>query len=912
MKKAIRKQVKEDKALKKERKKHLASMSKEARLEEISKERLARKQQKEQQKQEWQTLSKTEKRKIKKERRMYRKIKRRPIRFTGWGIVVGFFLIIAIQFGPMVSDILATVTGKHITIDTESEESIAAREYGDQLSEEIVNEGIVLLKNENDYLPLKEKKVNVFGFDALTFRYGGGGSGSVDTSRAIDLFEGLSQAGIEYNEELYTLHRELAVEYGITEGADTGLLQVVQGMMSKEEEKVPTVDYLNQDVLEQAKHYSNHAVIVLASQGMEASDMTVEQLQLSSFNRELIEKVSDHFDNITIVVNAGNTLELGFVEEYEAIQSVVWVGTPGPYGAKSLGNVLAGNINPSGRLTDTYVYDVSSAPAMENFGDYKFDNVPYSFVNYEEGIYVGYRFYETYFQNDEEGYQKTVQYPFGYGLSYTEFDWKNIEANYMNDTIEVQVEVENVGEVSGKDVVQLYFSPPYIEGGIEKSAIELATYSKTSLLEPGQTEKITMTFDRRDMASYDTEEEAYILDEGVYEINVARNVHDIDYKITYEVDEKVVYKEDQDTGVPYANQFNYAEGDITYLSRNDWQQTYPSDQEIDTVATDEIVNAVNKDVLKTASEEELPTFGKDNGIMLDDLKGLSFNDSKWDDFLDQLTLEEMFQYVTEGAYKTNEIERLGIPKAILMDGPAGFSYFFKPVKAAAYPSELVLASTWNDELSYRMGEAIGKEARAYGIHGWYAPGMNIHRTALGGRNFEYFSEDPLLTGKIAAALTRGAQDQGIIVFMKHFAMNEQETNARSGLIVQANEQAIREIYLKPFEITVKEADVLGAMSSFTMIGGKWSGANEELLQHILREEWGFDGFITSDAVFGFMDASAGIVTGNDLMLDVMTPSKNYKLLEEAYEENPALIANSVRESVHRILYTLTKTYLFEQ
>ncbi len=307
----------------------------------------------------------------------------------------------------------------------------------------------------------------------------------------------------------------------------------------------------------------------------------------------------------------------------------------------------------------------------------------------------------------------------------------------------------------------------------------------------------------------------------------------------------------------------------------------------------------------------MPTFEADNGIELEDLKGLDFDDPQWDAFLDQFTLEEMIDFVSNGAYRTMEIERLGVPPTLLMDGPAGFSYFFKPIEAAAYPSEVVLASTWNHDLAYAMGEAVGKEARAYGIQGWYAPGMNIHRTAFGGRNFEYFSEDPILTGEIATDLTRGAQDQGIIVFMKHFALNDQETNARSGNLVWANEQAIREIYLKPFEMTVKEGEVLGAMSSFSIIGTKWAGANPVLLNDVLRDEWGFEGFVSSDAVFGFMEAPDAVVAGNDLMLDIMSPHAQVKMLEDAYEKDPSGIANGVRTSTHHVLYTILQTYLFE-
>lgn len=910
-KQEILQQVKEDKRKQKERKQEIATLSGEEKKAAIESDKQLRKEQKKQRKTEIKSLKGKAKRSAKKESKMYKKLKNRPRRFTGWAIVGILIAFIFIQIGPTAMNLLETMSGKHITVDTDSAEAIVARENGDQLSEKIANEGIVLLKNEDNHLPLNEKKVNVFGFSSFDFRYGGGGSGGADLSRAVSLYEGLENAGISYNSELHDMYKGLREEQGIEEDNEgTGIMQVVQGMFGSNKSGEPSIDYLSEEAIEQAKNYSENALIVLPSAGTEASDMSEEQLQLTDAKRDLIEKVATNFENVTIVINAGNTLEIGFVEEYESIKSVLWVGTPGPYGTNSLGNVLAGNINPSGRLTDTYVYDNQSSPASENFGDYQYDNLDYSFINYQEGIYVGYRFYETYFENDEEGYQETVQYPYGYGLSYTDFEWNVVEQNFSEQSIEVKVEVTNVGDVSGKEVVQLYYSAPYTEGGLEKAAIEMATFEKTSLLEPNESEVLTLSFDTFEMASYDMhEEEAYVLDPGTYEIKVARNVHDIVESYEYEQSNKIVYEEDPETGTSYENQFELAAGEITYLSRNDWENTYPSDDDISYEAPKYVVDAFNEE--REDSNMEMPTFGEDNGLKLKDLKGLDYDDPKWDQFLNQLTLDEMFHFVTEGAYKTNEIERLGVPQTLLMDGPAGFSYMFKPVTAAAYPSEIVIASTWNKELAYQMGEAVGKEARAYGIQGWYAPGMNIHRTAQGGRNFEYFSEDPILSGKMGSAITKGAQDQGIIVFMKHFALNDQETNARSGNIVWANEQAIREIYLKPFEMTVKEADVLGVMSSFAMIGGEWSGANANLLQNVLRKEWGFEGFVSSDAVFGFMKAPDAVIAGNDLMLDTMSSHTNRKLLEEAYEKDPSGIANGVRESVHHILYTILKTYLFD-
>ncbi len=903
--------VKADKTKRQERKQEIKALPEAERKAAIAQDKELRKEQMQQRKMEMKDLTSKDRKAMKKEAKKYKNIKNRPRRITGWSIAAAIVVFLFVQFGPIASGIIVALSAKHITAITDSPEALAVREHGEKVSEEIANEGIVLLKNEESQLPLQDKKVNVFGVAALDLRYGGGGSGAGDTSRAVNLFEGLENAGISYNKELYELYQKVGEEAGFGTKGGNGITQVVKGMLGLNSSDEPKLDYLSDEAIEQAKSYSENAVIVIASESTEASDATAEQLKLTENKRALIEKVAQSFDNVTIVINAGNALELGFVDEYESIKSVLWIGTPGPYGANALGNILAGNINPSGRITDTYVYDNSSSPASENFGDYKYDNLKYAFLNYQEGIYVGYRFYETFYLNDEEGYQDTVLYPYGHGLSYTDFEWNVLNQTLSEEKIELQVEVKNVGGMAGKDVVQVYYSAPYLAGGIEKSAIELATYAKTSMLEAGQSEVITLSFATEEMASYDTEvEEAYVLDPGTYSIKVARNVHDIVASYDLELAEKKVYKEDKDTKTAYENRFDLASGEITYLSRNDWKKTYPSDENISHKAPRYVLDAFSKE--PEASTFEMPTLGADNDLVLEDLKGLAFDDPKWSDFLDQFTLNEMIDYVANGAYRTMAVERLGVPKTLLMDGPAGFSYFFKPVEAASYPSEIVIAATWNNDLAYQMGEAVGKEARAYGIQGWYAPGMNIHRTAQGGRNFEYFSEDPVLSGKMAASMINGAQDQGIIAFMKHFALNDQETNARSGNLIWANEQAIRELYLKPFEIAVKESSPLGAMSSFSIIGTKWAGANPVLLNDVLRKEWGFDGFVSSDAVFGFMKAPDAVVAGNDLMLDILTPSKNEELLKEAYEKDPSGIANGLRTSVHHVLYTILQTYLFEK
>lgn len=903
--------VKRDKVERQQRRLAIKQLPIEQQKEVLAADKRAHKMEQLNERREIKALPKKERNERKKEAKVYRKIKNRPRRLIIWSAVALAVVGVTIKVGPTAAHMYTIMSGKNIVINTETVAGEQARAVGKKISREIAAEGITLLKNESDNLPLKDARVNVFGTAAFNFRYGGGGSGGIDTSAAVNLFDGLKQADVSYNQTLRQFYEDLPeVKQAQATKNESGMMQVVKSMLSGTDEDEPTIDYLKKDVIKQAQAYSDNAVILLASSGVESSDMSQKQLQMTKNKRVLIQTVAANFDNITVVVNAGNALELGYLEEFPQIKSIVWVGTPGPYGTEALGDVLAGKVNPSGRLTDTYAYDSQSAPATENFGDYKYSNLKQSYVNYQEGIYIGYRFYETYYKDDEVGYHKAVQFPYGHGLSYTDFDWKIVDKQLNEDKITVKVAVTNTGKQAGKDVVQLYYSAPYTKGGLEKSAVVLGAFGKTKLLQPGQKQTLTLSYATNDMASYDSgKAEGYVLDKGDYQLKLAKNVHDSTLGFTYKVPKTKVVKTDSATGTTIKNQFEASEAGLTYLSRSDWKGTYPSDKERDDKAPQFVLDELAKQ--PTDSKLPLPKFEQDNQLQLADLKGLAYDDPKWELFLDQFTKEELIDYVVNGAYETKAIERLGVPSAMLLDGPAGLNSFFKKFKAASYPSENVLAATWNEQLGYDMGEAIGKEAKVYGVHGWYAPAVNLHRTAMGGRNFEYFSEDPVLSGKMGAAVIKGAQEQDIIVFMKHFAMNDQETNARSGLYVWGNEQSIRELHLRPFEIAVKEGKTLGTMSSFSLINGKWAGGNSELLNNVLRDEWGFEGVVSSDAVFGFMHADDAIVAGNDLMLDTMSAPKNVKRIKTAYESDPSGTAVGLRTSVHNIMYALLQTYLIK-
>ncbi|GAA1708434.1 glycoside hydrolase family 3 protein [Isoptericola hypogeus] len=900
--------VRERRAAKRARKAELAAMPtderKAAKAADRQAAREAKQAAKEQRAQARADMTRAEKREDSRRARIERKVAHRPRRAVGWGVTTVAVVAIGVLVAPF-----AMSFGRLMTIqyDDATPAGDAARAHAAQVSESISDEGIVLLENEKNVLPLAEDTLNVFSFASFNLRLGGGGSGGSNQSRAVTLYDALESQGIIANPDLKATMEEAGAE--ASSGGANGLLQIAGSLLGGDEEREPAPDYLTDDVMAQAAQFSGTALVVVGNDGVEGSDMTPDELRLTAHQRELLDVVTGTFDDVVVVVNSGNQMELGFLEEYPQIKGALWIGTPGPRGAVSLAKVLTGDVNPSGRLTDTYAYDVTSAPGVENVGDFAYANADRAFLDYEESIYVGYRYYETRWADDEAGYAEAVQYPFGHGLSYTSFDRVGSEPQVRDGEISVDVEVTNTGDVAGKDVVQVYFSAPYTPGGIEKSAIELAGYAKTSLLEPGQSETVTVTFDERDMASWDTDGHgAYLLEAGTYGISVRTDVHAPVAEFSHRVAEDVVYDADADTGHELTNRFGDAEGDLTYLSRDDWDGTYPQAPEAGTVASDELLERMDPQI--EAAEGDVPTYGADNGLELADLAGLEYDDPQWDAFLDQLTLDEQVDLFAKGAYRTHAVERLGIPAVDLLDGPAGLNSLFSPLDGAAYPTQIVVASTWNDDLARALGESVGDEANAYGVEGWYAPGMNLHRTALGGRDFEYYSEDPLLSGKMSAAMVSGAESRGVLTFMKHFALNEQEVNARSGVNVFASEQALRELYLEPFQITVKEAGPTGAMSSFINIGGVWAGGNEPLLQDVLRGEWGFQGVVSTDAVLGkWMDPGLAARYGNDLML-AMLPGTD-KATREAVDEDPVGVGNGLRDRVHAVLFAVLQTNLFD-
>ncbi len=786
------------------------------------------------------------------------------------------------------------------------------------LCEDIADEGFVLLKNEGGLLPLGEgAKVNTFGWSATNPVYGGTGSGSLSgLYPTVTLLEGIKQAGIEYNEDLtgfYTGWRDKRPGIGMM-GQDWTCPE-------------PTIaEYEAAGMFDKAAAYSDVAMIVLSRAGGEGADLptsldpnvpdtfaddgkgtmfSASGLRFSEYPEDLgldkhylepttrelamIEKVTSQFDKVVVVINASNAMELGWIEDYPSIKSVILAPGPGQTGFNALGNILSGKVNPSGRTVDTFVYDLTAIPAFNNIGEFKYTNlddvsplsygfpVTPNFVNYVEGIYVGYRWYETAAVEGAIDYDSTVVYPFGYGLSYTTFQQEMGPISEADGTISFDVTVTNTGSVAGKDVVEVYYNPPYTNGGIEKASANLVAFDKTGILEPGKSETVKISFQAEDMASFDYQGAgAYVLEAGDYVISINTDSHNVIDSQTYTVGSTVTYTGGRASdGTPALSQFGYAQGDVTYLSRKDGFANHdaavaaPTNFEMAADVKAGFYNHTNYDPTQfNDSNDAVPTTGAKNGLTLMDLRGKDYDNPQWEKLLDQLTVDDMVNLIGIGGYQSVAVESVGKTQQVDCDGPASISNNFTQKASIGFPAGVVIAATWNTGLAHDFGASIGKMADEMDVSGWYAPAMNIHRTAFSGRNFEYYSEDGYLSGAMASTAINGAAESGVYSFMKHFALNDQETHRTDMLCTWSNEQAIREIYLKPFEMCVKnyEGKSMAVMSAFNYIGYKYAGANPELLNTVLRDEWGFKGMVLTDYFGGYQDADIQIRNGGDFCL----------------------------------------------
>lgn len=818
------------------------------------------------------------------------------------------------NFYVMINQFLHRNTADPETVVNETQ---VAREVTEQIEEE----GLVLLRNEKNALPMTETKANVFGFASDAIIYGGSGSGAADESKNVNLKTALENVGIEVNEELSDFYKQKNDEAKAKNGVTIAL--------SDYSVKEPSVDNYENGLLEHAKDFSDTAIVVFGRAGGEGADMPMDMaayeggtegrhyMELTENEEAMFDMVKENFEKVIVLINSSSPMELGFLEN-EKVDAAMWIGGPGSVGLQGVANALCGEVNPSGRLVDTYAYDATSSPAYMNIGDFTYTGTehenggmlggvvvgvaPYKFMNYQEGIYVGYRYYETAAQDGYINYEETVQYPFGYGLSYTTFEQKMGELSADGDSISVDVTVTNTGKVPGKEVVQLYYTPPYTKGGIEKSHVVLAAFDKTDVLKPGESQTLTLSFMKEDMASYDYKDaKAYVLEKGDYAIKLMKNSHDVIDQRTYKVKETVVNRESD--LVEATNQFDDVAGDITYVSRADWEGTMPKEKAKDQAPSKEVLKALQNTKVETDPDAEDIVFKK-HGLTLKDVKGLPYNDPKWEQLLEQLSIKDMEQLIGMSGWQSVRIGSVGKPEVLDVDGPAGLNGLINGTKGNQYTSAVVVGSTWNTELPEAFGEALGDEAYANKVSGIYGPAMNIHRTPFSGRNFEYYSEDALLSGKMGAAMVRGCNEKNVYTYIKHFALNDQETNA-IGVANWCNEQAMREIYLKPFELSVKEGESKAIMTTWSRIGATWAGASKPLLQNVLRDEWGFEGFvITDNAMMGdFQNADQAIAAGNDMML---SSTQKEITIDETAEGRQLM-----RKACHNILYVVANSNALE-
>lgn len=843
-----------------------------------------------------------------------------------------------ICFGPMATLIgLATGNG---TLSDETNEEAA------EVAEEIMEDGIVLLKNES-LLPLNEtKKLNIFGWESINPAYGGAGSGGInDLYDIVSLNQGLENAGFSINQEL--------VDFYNNYGADNPEMSIQKQSWTLPE---PPVDTYDDELIESAKEYSDVAVVVLsrkAGEGHNDIPMDVKKaaydnnsdeyddfpegehyLQLSQTERDMVDMVCSNFDNVIVIYNGANQFELGFADEYPQIKSVVWCPGTGNVGFNALGKVFSGEVNPSGKTPDTFIYDMTTAPWWNNAEKTEYTNLADmavegmnagtaqvyapAFTNYVEGIYVGYKYYETAAQEGAIDYDKTVQYPFGYGLSYTEFKQKMGELKEKDGQISVDVEVTNTGDVAGKDVVEVYYKPPYTNGGIEKSSANLIEFAKTDLLQPGESQTVTVTFSIEDMASYDENNaKAYVLEKGDYVISINSDSHTVLDQKTYTADKDVVYKGENkrasdDTAA--TNVFEDAKGDVTYLSRADHFANYeeataaPASAELGEPYVSEYHLNSNFDKTTYLNDEDvMPTTGADNGLTLADMRDADYDDPRWEKLLDQLTVDEMANMIAMAGYQTAAMDSVGKVATLDFDGPAAINNNFTGVGSIGFPIEVVVASTWNKELAQAWGECMGKMSQEMGAEGWYAPGMNTHRTAFGARNYEYFSEDGVLAGNMGAKAVEGARKYGVYSYIKHFALYEGNAKMVS---VWSNEQAIREIYLKPFEISVKQGGANAVMVSWSFLGDKWTGESSNLMNTVLRDEWGFRGMALTDFFrnngHGFMNADAALANGVDAMLSTFNGEEN----NVANQKHPTSVLQ-MRNACKNVMYTVVSSWAYD-
>ena len=841
-------------------------------------------------------------------------------------------------------------------LDLASGSGVLTQESADaatELGQQVADEGMVLLKNEAGTLPLAATtKLNVFGWGSTNPVYGGTGSGSLSAdSELTSLLDGLHHAGLETNDELsqfYTDYRADRPEVGMF-AADWTLPE-------------PPASTYPEELLTGVRDYSDTSVVTIARTGGEGFDLPQDVngevadtgqfsftensteyndfadgeglLELTRSEKDMLDLAKQNSDTVVVVYNGANAMELGDLADDPDVDAIIWALPPGQVGFDALGRIIVGDVNPSAKTPDTFVRDLSATATSNNFGSFNYTNMdefkqlsPFgtdletvpAFVNYVEGIYVGYRYWETAAAEGVVDYDAAVLYPFGYGLSYTSFAQEMGQVSYADGTVSFDVVVTNTGDVAGKDVAQVYFTPPYTNGGIEKAAVNMVDYAKTEILEPGASQTLSFEFSDEELASYDAQDaEAYVLEAGDYDISLRSDSHTVIDTETISVADTVTYDSADNTHggdqIVATNQFGAALGeDITYLSRADGfanrEQALaaPTSFEMsDTLKAQFVANDTFDPTEFNNDSDEMPTTGADNGLVLGDLADADYDDPRWDDLLDQMTFQEMDNLIANGGYKTTAVNSVGKILTVDVDGPAALNNNFTGVGSIGLPVSVAVAASFNKDLAHHFGTVIGEMAHDMEVAGWYAPAMNIHRSAYAGRNFEYFSEDPVLSGNQAAQEVVGARELGVYAFIKHFALNDQETNRTNMLTTWSDEQAIREIYLRPFEIAVKDGGAQAVMSAFNYVGPVYAGATPELLNTVLRDEWGFRGMVLTDYFggYGYQNADQIIRAGGDLMLATVDMGVNH------LQDDSATSVIAARQASKNILFTVANSWIY--
>ncbi|WP_241734748.1 glycoside hydrolase family 3 protein [Bifidobacterium dentium] len=864
--------------------------------------------------------------------------------------------LISVYFNQPTSKVVSASneTTEHFTSDyaSDDEREQALADMGTT----ILREGVTLLKNENGTLPLEAtSKISVFGQDSVDSVYGGGGAGSIDTSKAQSLMDAFEQAGFDVNPtltEFYTTGAGKDYRKTSTDAYGKGTFAV---------NEVPASAYTD-DVEKSFASYNDAAIVVIGRSGSESQDLPTDKLasgytylQLDDDERAMLKMASDNFDKVVVLLNTQNPMELADLED-DSIDAVMWIGSLGQTGAGGVAEALNGTVNPSGHLPDTYAYDLKSAPSSANFGSYAIvngtDRFTSSYMAYAEGIYVGYRYYETRYEDVVLGnearsnydYTKQVAYPFGYGLSYTDFTWSDYSMKKADGGFDISVKVTNTGKTAGKDVVQLYMQSPYTDydkaNGIEKASVELVGYAKTDTLKAGASETVTVHVDQESMKTYDSAGEGtYIMDAGDYYLVAGTDAHNalnnilaakgkttadgmtengnaaLAAKHTVHSQDNTTYAKSAATDEKISNQFDDVDlttydNSFTYLSRSDWTGSWPATYaDGKWTASQKFLDALTIDTAQSEPEQkpttdtDNPSYGKLNASMLMDT---DYADESWSALIGQMSVKELDQLVRIGGYATKSVSSTQLPATTDKDGPAGISSTLVGGESGmGYPSEIVIAATWNSDLAESFGKAIGEDSLALKVAVWYGPACNIHRNPYDGRAFEYFSEDSYLSGAMCAKVVAGAGSKGVVSTVKHFALNDQETNRMGGAIF-ANEQTIRQLYLRPFEMSVRDGGATAMMASMNRIGSRWTGGHKGLMTNTLRGEWGFNGFVVTDqasySVFAYEDLREGLEAGTDLWLN--TDAGLWKLPDD--DMTDGVIANMQR-AAHNISYAISRS-----